>query len=206
MKRVLLADDHPMIRTALEALLSGTGLEIVGMAGSVDSALAELERLEPDLLLLDLQMPGGSGMDVLRNVRASRSPVRVVLLTAGIDDSALLEARALKVDGIVLKNSDPAYLIDCLDRVRAGRSWIDPELADRARHLAGGSAPGERAGLAPRELQVIGLVRRGLRNREIASQLGVTEGTVKAYLHAIFEKLGVASRTELATRADEFLA
>lgn len=205
MKRVLLADDHPMIRNALEALLRDTGVEIVGMAGTVSSTLREIERLEPDLLLLDLQMPGGSGMDVLRHVRAAKAKLRVVLLTAGIDDSALLEARALKVDGIVLKNSDPAYLIDCLDRVRAGRSWIDPELSDRAKQLARGSA-GPRPALAPRELQVIGLVRRGLRNREIAQQLGVTEGTVKSYLHAIFEKLGVASRTELAARTDEFLA
>lgn len=205
MKRILLADDHPMIQTAIEALLRDTGLEIVGMSGTVESTLREIDRLKPDLLLLDLQMPGGSGMDVLRHVRAGRSKLRVVLLTAGIDDSALLEARALKVDGIVLKNSDPAYLLDCLERVRTGRSWTDPELADRARQLAQGSA-GERPSLAPREFQVIGLVRRGLRNREIAKQLGVTEGTVKAYLHAIFEKLGVSSRTELATRADEFLA
>ena len=186
-----------------EVQAEGTG-ETVGEAKW--AALRELERLQPDLLLLDLQMPGGSGMDVLRSVRAAQSPVRVVLLTAGIDDSALLEALALKVNGVVLKNSDPAFLIDCLDRVAIGRSWIDPELADRARHLAKGRTPGERAGLAPRELKVIGLVRRGLRNREIAQQLGVTEGTVKAYLHAIFAKVGVASRTELATRADEFLA
>ena len=206
MKRVLLADDHPMIRTALEALLRDTGLEIVGMAGTVDATLREVERLQPDLLLLDLQMPGGSGMDVLRAVRAAKLSLRVIVLTAGIDDSALLEAKALNVDGIVLKNSDPAFLIDCIDRVRAGRSWIDPDLAERARRLAQGPAPGQRAGLAPRELQVIGLVRRGLRNREIAEQLGVKEGTVKVYLHAIFEKLGVSSRTELATRADEFLA
>ena len=206
MKRVLLADDHPMIRTALEALLRDTGLEIVGMAGTVESALSEVDRLKPDLLLLDLQMPGGSGMDVLRSVRAAKSAMRVVLLTGAIDDSSLLEARALKVDGIVLKNADPAFLIDCIDRVRAGHSWIDPELADRARQLARRASTGERTALAPRELQVVGLVRKGLRNREIAEQLGVTEGTVKAYLHAIFDKVGVSTRTELATRADEFLA
>ena len=144
-------------------------------------------------------------MDVLRTLRAAGSKLPVVLLTAAIDNPALMEAKALHAQGMVLKNSDPAYLIDCLERVRAGRSWIDPELSDRARQLAQGSAAA-RPALAPRELQVIGLVRRGLRNREIAQQLGVTEGTVKSYLHAIFEKLGVGSRTELATRADEFLA
>ena len=196
-----------MIRTALEALLRDTDYAIVGTAGSGEAALREVERLSPDILLLDLQMPGGSGMDVLRAIRSGKGPnskMKVVLLTAAVDDSALLEAQSLKVQGIVLKNSDPAYLLDCLDRVRHGRSWIDPELAERSKQLAKSHA--SRAPLAPRERQLIGFVRQGLRNRAIAEQLGVTEGTVKTYLHAIFEKLGVRTRTELAMRADEFLA
>ncbi len=202
--RLLLADDHPMIRAAIEVLLRGTGFELVGMAGTGEATVEEVERLRPDMLLLDLQMPDGSGLDVLRRLRATKSPVRVVMLTAGIDDSALLEAQALKVHGIVLKNSDPAFLLECLDTVREGRSWFDPELTKRARQLASGLP--RRIPLAPRERQLIGFVRKGLRNREIAEQLGVTEGTVKVYLHAIFEKLGVGNRTELAIRADEFLA
>ena len=206
MTRILIADDHPMIRTALEALLRDTDYEIVGTAGTVDSTLREVERIQPDTLLLDLQMPGGSGMDVLRRLRAANMAVKVVLLTAAIDDSALLEANSLKVQGIVLKNSDPAYLLDCLDRVRHGRTWVDPELVERSKQLTRARSEGRRAPLAPRERQLIGFVRQGLRNRAIAEQLGVTEGTVKTYLHSIFEKLGVHSRTELAMRADEFLA
>ena len=202
--RLLLADDHPMIRAAIEVLLRGTGFELVGMAGTGEATIAEVERLQPDILLLDLQMPDGNGLDVLRRLKAAKSPLRVIMLTAGIDDSALLEAKALKVHGIVLKNSDPAFLLECLESVRDGRSWFDPELAKRARRLASGST--RRISLAPRERQLIGFVRKGLRNREIAEQLGVTEGTVKVYLHAIFEKLGVGNRTELAIRADEFLA
>jgi two-component system nitrate/nitrite response regulator NarP len=128
------------------------------------------------------------------------------LLTAAIDDASLLEAKSLKVQGIVLKNSDPAYLLDCLDRVRHGRSWMDPELTERAKQLAKTLSVGSRVSLAPRERQLISFVRTGLRNREIAERLGVTEGTVKVYLHAVFEKLGVSNRTELAIRADEFLA
>ena len=108
------------------------------------------------------------------------------------------------IEGIVLKNSDPAFLLDCLESVRGGRNWIDPELAARVRQLS--ARVGRRASLAPRERQLIGFVRKGMRNREIAEELGVTEGTVKAYLHAIFEKLGIGNRTELAIRADEFLA
>jgi len=204
--RIFLADDHPMIRTALEVLLRDTGFEIVGTAVTGDAALREIDRLRPDILLLDLQMPGGNGMDVLRRIRAGKSKLRVILLTAAIDDSALLEAKALKVEGMVMKNSDPAFLLDCLDHVRHGRGWIDPELGERARQLAGTLADGGRATLAPRERQLIGFVRQGLRNREIAGELGVTEGTIKVYLHALFEKLGVSNRTELAIRADEFLA
>lgn len=206
MNRILLADDHPMIRTALEALLRGTVFDIAGMAGTGEEALAEAERLRPDILLLDLQMPGGGGMEALRRLRAAQSPLKIILLTAAIDDSALLEAKALKVDGIVLKNSDPAFLLDCLDRVRHGRTWIDPELAERAARLARELAGGQPVALTPRERQLVGLVRSGLRNREIGAQLGVTEGTVKAYLHALYEKAGVKTRTELARRADELLA
>lgn len=204
--RLFLADDHPMIRAAIEVLLRDSGFEIVGMAGTGQTTLDEVKRLEPDVILLDIQMPDGSGLDVLRRLRAAKSRARVVLLTAAIDDSSLLEAKSLKVQGIVLKNSDPAYLIECLDSVRGGRTWIDPELTSRVRQLAAGSGRGRPMQLAPRERQLIGFVRKGLRNREIAEQLGVTEGTVKVYLHAIFEKLGVATRTELAIRADEFLA
>lgn len=206
MTRVLLADDHPMIRTALDVLLRDTSYELAGIAGTGEAALAELERLDPEILLLDLQMPGGNGMDVLRQVRARKKVVKVILLTAAIDDHTLLEARALKVNGMVLKNSDPAYLLECLDSVRHGRTWIDPELTERTAELAKAGKRSAHRALAPRERQLVDFVRRGLRNREIAEQLGVTEGTVKAYLHAIFEKLGVSSRTELAIRAGEFLA
>lgn len=206
MTRILLADDHPMIRTAIEVLLRETHFEIVGMAPTGTQALREIERLEPDILLLDLQMPDGTGMDVLRKIRADGRKLRVVLLTAAIDDSSLIEARALDVRGMVLKDSDPAYLLDCLNRVRRGGSWIDPELDQRAKNLAQALGGGGRPSLAPRERELIRCVRKGLRNREIASELGVTVGTVKVYLHTIFEKLGVGSRTELAIRADEFLA
>lgn len=201
--RILLADDHPMIRAAIEVLLRDTGYEVVGMAGTGEAALIEIRRLRPDILLLDLQMPGGNGLEVLRQLRAEKSQVGVILLTAAVDDAELLEAKALKVRGIVLKNSDPAYLLECLDSVSAGRMWIDPELARRSRKLT--TANHASLQLAPRERQLIAFVRKGLRNREIGEQLGVTEGTVKAYLHAIYERLGVTNRTELAIRADEFL-
>jgi two-component system nitrate/nitrite response regulator NarP len=205
MTRILLADDHPMIRTAIEVLLRDTSYEIAATAGSGSEALRLIGDCAPDILLLDLQMPGGTGMDVIRGLRASNNPVPVVVLTAAIDDGSLAEARQLGVRGMVLKNSDPAYLLECLDRVRSGGTWMDPELAARVQELAETYGSRRRPALAPREKQLIRFVRQGLRNREIAEKLGVTEGTVKVYLHSVFEKLGVKNRTELAIRADEFL-
>lgn len=205
MTKILLADDHPMIRTAIEVLLRDTGFELAGTAATGAEALDALQGLEPDILLVDLEMPEVGGMEVIRKLRADRGGLRIVILTAAIDDPSLMEAKALRVQGMVLKNSDPAYLLECLETVRAGRSWMDPELQARVERLTE-TFSGERVALAPRERQLIRYVRRGLRNREIAQELGVTEGTVKVYLHAVFEKLGVKNRTELAIRADEFLA
>lgn len=195
-----------MISTALEALLRNTPFEIVGVAGSGEQAAADIGRLEPEIVLLDLQLPRGSGMDVLRTLRREQNRTRVVLLTAAIDDASLMEAKALHVQGIVLKNSDPAYLFECLARVRRGGQWFDPEIGERMKRLSETLGHGERAALAPRERELVKLVQNGLRNREIARKLGVTEGTIKVYLHTVFQKLGVSSRTELAIRASEFLA
>jgi len=205
MIRILLADDHPMIRTAIEVLLRDTQFELAATAMNGAEALSEVTRLKPDILLVDLEMPELGGMDVIRKLKADRMTSKLVILTAAIDDSSLMEARSLRVNGMVLKNSDPAYLLDCLEAVAIGRTWMDPELQARVDQLAE-SFSGEGVALAPRERQLIRYVRRGLRNREIAKELGVTEGTVKVYLHAIFEKLGIKNRTELAIRADEFLA
>jgi two-component system, NarL family, nitrate/nitrite response regulator NarL len=203
MTRVLIADDHPMIAAALDVLLRGTDYELVGRARSGSDALSQVQRLKPDVLLLDVNMPDGSGIDVLRQLRTMRRAPAVVLLTAGMDDSQLLMADGLEPDGIVLKTSDPALLLDCMEQVRRNVRWVDPEIADRTREAKDRalSAPS----LTPRERELIELVRQGLRNRDIAAQLGVTEGTVKVYLHAIFDKLGVDNRTELAMRASELL-
>ena len=205
MTKILLADDHPMIRTAIEVLLRDTRYKLEGTARSGVEAIAEVDRAKPDILLVDLEMPEAGGMEVIRTLRGRDKTPRIVILTAAIDDSSLMEARALRVRGLVLKNSDPAYLLDCLEAVSAGRTWIDPELQARTEALTE-SFGGEGVALAPRERQLIRYVRRGLRNREIAAELGVTEGTVKVYLHAVFEKLGIKNRTELAIRADELLA
>lgn len=203
MTRVLIADDHPMIAAALDVLLRETEYELVGRARSGADALAQVQRQKPDILLLDVHMPDRSGLEVLQQLREGRRAPKIVLLTAGMEDSQLVKADNLDPDGIVLKTSDPALLLECMEKVQAGEIWVDPEIAERTR------AAKERLSLAPsltpRERELVDLVRQGLRNREIATQLGVTEGTVKVYLHAIFDKLGVDNRTELAMRAAEVL-
>ena len=203
MTRVLVADDHPMIAAALDVLLRGTDYELVGRARSGKDALEQVQRVKPDLLLLDVNMPDGSGLDVLRRLREGRRAPATVLLTAGMEDSQLVAAEALDPDGIVLKTSDPAHLLECMQHVRNGERWVDPEVAERTRDAVARAA--RAPSLTPRERELVELIRQGLRNRDIASQLGVTEGTVKVYLHAIFDKVGVDNRTELAMRAKELL-
>ena len=199
MTRVLLADDHPMIGSALEMLLRGTDYELVGRARSGTEALEHVARLKPDLVLLDVNMPDGSGIDVLRRLRKAGEERPIILLTAGLDDPQLIAADDLEPDGIVLKTSDPALLLECMDQVLKGKTWVDPEVV--ARTTAAKQRSVSLPSLTPRERELVELVRQGLRNRDIAARLGVTEGTVKVYLHSIFDKLGVGSRTELAIRA-----
>ena len=203
MTDVLLADDHPMIASALEMLLRGTDYRLVGRARTGKEALAQIDQLKPDLVLLDVNMPDGSGIDVLRRLRKAGEERPIILLTAGLDDPQLVAADDLEPDGIVLKTSDPALLLECMDGVLAGKTWVDPEIVDRTE--AAKQRASSRPALTPRERDLVDLVRQGLRNREIAARLGVTEGTVKVYLHSIFDKLGVATRTELAIRASTFI-
>lgn len=202
MTRIILADDHPMIQAAVEAMLRGTDYQLVAKAVTGAEALDVIAEHDPEMVVLDIQMPDGTGLDVLRKLRSGGDDRLVVLLTASLDDAGFSEALSLKVDGVFLKTSDPALLIDCLDSVRAGDEWIDPQLQKQPFKARG---PNCGVSLSPRERELVGLVRQGLRNRDIADQLGITEGTVKVYLHSVFEKTGVANRTELAIRAYEWI-
>ncbi|HEY8591840.1 MAG TPA: response regulator transcription factor [Sphingomicrobium sp.] len=203
MTRVLIADDHPMIAAAMDVLLRGTKYDLVGRARTGAEALAQVRQHRPDILLLDVNMPDGNGIDVLRQLREGGEKARVILLTAGMTDAELLKADKLTPEGMILKTSDPALLLDCMEKVSGGDNFIDPEIAEQLRQAKERAA--RTPSLTPRERELVDLVRQGLRNRDIAAQLGVTEGTVKVYLHAIFDKLGVDNRTELAMRAADLL-
>jgi two-component system nitrate/nitrite response regulator NarP len=203
MSRIFLADDHPMIQAALDSLLRGGGHEMVGCATSGAEALEQIAQSDADVLVLDVQMPGGSGIHVLSELRARGDKRPVVILTAAIGDETMRSALSLGVSGIVLKTSDPSLLIEAIDAVSGGERWIDELLKDRVAALTGRGGP--RRALSERERELIHLVREGLKNREIAERLNTTEGTVKAYLHALFDKVGVENRTELAMKAGEII-
>jgi two-component system, NarL family, nitrate/nitrite response regulator NarL len=203
MTKIFLADDHPMVQTALESLLRGRGEEIVGCATSGEEALQEIADSDADLIVLDVQMPGGSGIDVLSGMRAKGDTRPVVLLTAAIGDDAIGKALSLGVGGFVLKSSDPRVLMEAIDVVSKGGTWVDERLKDRVSEAS--ARPSQRRILTDRQRELISLVRQGLKNREIAERLNTTEGTVKVYLHAIFDKVGVETRTELAMKADQII-
>ena len=202
MTKVLLADDHPFILAGLLAILRDTDYVVIGTLNSGDAVLEELPKLRPDILLMDVSMPGRTGVDVLRTLRSRGDQRDIVLLTASLDDSLILEALDLGVQGIVLKESAQSLLLECLTSVRNGKRWIQQEVLQRALHLtANGSAKNPLAALTPKERAIAALVSKGHRNLEVATELGISEGTVKVYLHRIYEKLNVSSRTQLALLA-----
>lgn len=203
MSRIFLADDHPMIQSALEDLLRRGGHEMVGCASSGADALEQIPDSNADVLVLDVQMPGGSGPHVLSEMRQRGDHRPVVVLTAAIGEEAMRTVLALGVGGIVLKTSDPRLLIDAIDAVCEGRTWFDEAIRDRIATLSEGAR--HHRLLSARERELVRLVCEGLKNREIATRLNTTEGTIKSYLHAIFDKLGVENRTELAMKAGEII-
>ena len=196
---VLLADDHPFMRAGVEAVLRGTRYELVATANDGDEALAAVARNNPDICIFDVRMPKRSGVEALQTLRQKGDARPVVLLTAELGDSALLAAVRAGVNGIVLKDGAEDALVGALDKVAAGEKAIPQSLLQRALDL---SLAGEKADplgpLAPRERQLAAHVGRGMRNREIAEALAMSEGTVKVYLHTIYQKLGIKNRTELA--------
>lgn len=202
MTTVLIADDHAFIRTGIAAVLRGSRYEVVAQCADGNEALAKVAELDPDICIFDIRMPGMDGVAALEALRARNDRRPVVLLTADLEDSHLLAAVKAGVNGLVLKEGAEDSLIDCLDAVAAGRRSVSPELLERALDL---SIAGKKANpfdsLAPREAEIVEHVGRGLRNRDIAAAIGMTEGTVKVYLHTIYQKLGVENRTELAILA-----
>ena len=199
---ILVADDHGFIRAGVEAVLQGSRFVVVAGAASGEETLDAIRVSDPDIVLLDLNMPGRSGVIVLETLRARGDRRKVVVLTAEVGDQDLARLIAAGVEGIVFKDGAEDALIEVLETVARGGRVIDPALLDRARAAALKPRPVRLSEvLTPREWLMATLVARGLRNRDIGQQMSIGEGTVKVYLHAIYQKLGIDNRTELALLA-----
>ena len=205
MTRVLVAEDDPLTLSGISMLLDKTNFEVVAAVNTGTAALDALPKARPDMLILDNSMPERTGLDVLRTLRHRGDNRSVILLTGGINDQATKEAMQLGVDGIVIKSTAPRDLLTCLETVVQGRRWLDQEVMQRAMQLAMSpdSPRDPLEALSARERAVASLAQRGLRNKEIADELGLTEGTVKVHLHKVFEKLGLRGRTELILLAQD---
>jgi DNA-binding NarL/FixJ family response regulator len=203
--RIVIADDHPFILDGLDHLFRGeSDCEIVARCSNGEEALAAVERYVPDVLVLDVRMPKMDGIELLRELNRRAYPSRVVLLTASLDDARLLEAFRLGAKGLVLKESAPRLLIQSVRQVHAGNeSWNGTAIAGALRMLLQRHRAFEDASatLTPRELEITRMVAQGLRNKEIATRLSITEGTVKFHLHSIYEKLQIDGRFALITWA-----
>lgn len=185
--RVVLVDDQPLFRGAVAALLARQpGMEVVGEADDGRAAIALVESVRPDLVIMDVEMPVMDGVEAVAHIRAAVPEAKVIMLTVSGTDEHVRRAMANGAHGYLLKNLHPHQLFELVDAVMAGATPIAPAPE------ASGARP------TPRELSILRLVADGLSNREIAQHLAISEGTVKSHVQNVFEKLGLANRTQAA--------
>jgi DNA-binding NarL/FixJ family response regulator len=208
MIRVILADDHPLVLNGLYHLLKEhRDFEVLERCSSGTEAITAVQRHRPDILVLDLLMPGMDGLAVARQLNQAGQSPHIVLLTAQLHEDQLIEALHLGIKGFVLKEMATKLLVECLRRVNAGGQWLEKDSASRAMaKLVRREAKGREIAtvLTAREIEVVRMVAKGLINKEIASELGIADGTVKIHLHNIYEKLKINRRAELVRVADEY--
>jgi DNA-binding NarL/FixJ family response regulator len=195
--RVLIVDDHPVVRQGLAALLGvQDGMSVAGEAADGPAALSQAAALRPDIVLLDLKLPGLDGLEVLDGLRSSGA--RVLVLTSATDPERTRRAVRAGAAGVLYKDIDPDALIRAIRSVHDGNLLLAAEAAGAIRH----DGPGSRGdALTGREREVLALIAEGRSNREIARQLGVAEKTVKAHVSSVLAKLGVQDRTQAAVYA-----
>jgi DNA-binding NarL/FixJ family response regulator len=199
MIRVVLADDHAMVRRGLEQLLTvEPDIEVVGMAKNGAEAIELVEQTHPDVVLMDLQMPGVDGVEATKQIAGS-SQTAVVVLTSFSDSERILAALDAGAVGYLLKDAEPENVIEGLRAAARGESPLHPRAARQLLTARSTSASVE---LSPREREVLGLVRSGLANKQIARRLGISERTVKAHLTSVFQTVGVVDRTQAALWAE----
>ena len=207
MIRVLVVDDHPVLRSGLVQLVSGADdMEVVGSAADGAEALTETRRTSPDVVLMDLQMPGVDGVTATRSILAETTGTQVLVLTSFSDGERIVAALDAGAVGYLLKDADPDDVLDGIRSVNRGESPITPRAARELLGARSGTASvAQTAQLTPREIEVLALVREGLANKQIARRLGITERTVKAHLTSAFSRIGVRDRTAAALWAERNL-
>jgi DNA-binding NarL/FixJ family response regulator len=197
--RVLVVDDHPVVRQGLRTFLDlQDDITVVGEAADGDGAVAAAGELRPDVVLLDLRMPGSDGVAALRGLKEQHNPARVLVVTSHPEPAAVLPAVRAGAAGYVYKDVDPPALAAAIRAVHAGHVLLHPDVA---RLLAAGDARPDGIRLTGREREVLAEIARGRSNREIARTLALSEKTVKTHVSAILTKLGVQDRTQAALYA-----
>lgn len=200
--RLLLVDDHQVLRLGLRTLFKeADGFQVVGEAGTKAAAVTEAARLKPDVVLMDVRLPDGSGVEACRDIRAERPETRVLFLTSYADDDAVLATILAGADGFLLKEVGGEELLRAVKTVAGGRSILDPAVTQRvlARVRSAPPLPDERRDkLSPQEERVLALVAEGKTNKEIAIALDLSEKTVGNYLSNVFQKLHVTRRAQAA--------
>jgi len=200
MIRVFLVDDHEIVRRGIADLVTGqSDLDVVGEASSVRQALARIEATSPDVAVLDVRLPDGSGIDLCREIRSRLPAIRCLILTGYDDDSAVHAAVLAGASGCILKNVGGASLVEAIRAVADGRSLLDAAVVGRATAELQRRADDPRLGsLGLRERQILRLIAEGLTNRQIGDRLGIAEKTVKNYVSSLLGKLGLERRTQAA--------
>ncbi len=198
---ILLADDHAMVRSGIRGFLEqDERLRVVAEAGDGDQALALAQTYHPDVLVLDIQMPGKNGIEVARAVRAAGYNTGILILTAYDDEPYILGALQAGANGYVLKTAEPDELVQAVHAVYEGKSVLDPQLAQRLwQQMASRANPPQGPqpeALSAREIEVLRLVARGHTNKAVATQLGISDRTVQGHLANVFSKLHAQSRTD----------
>lgn len=203
MTSILIVDDHPFFLHGFSQYLEGSCDYVVDTALSVDEAIAKLDITQPDLAMLDVTMPGGGGLRILRHMRLHYPNIPTMFLTVHIDPEQTIDAMRLGVKGIALKDSDPEVIINGMNTILAGGKWFERGVTEPAlQYSVDKPSRSIRSDdlLTKREMEIVELVCLGLRNRQIADRCTLTEGTVKIHLNSIYRKLGVSSRAELIVK------
>jgi DNA-binding NarL/FixJ family response regulator len=202
---IVLADDHPVVRRGLSQFFEEVDdLRVVAECADGESALDEVRKHNPHVLIVDLRMPGASGLEVLRRLRSEAQQPATIVLAGNISDDEVVEAMRLGAKGVVLKEMAPMLLVQCIRKVAAGGVWLEKEAIGRALgKLLQGGGERSRSVLTPREIEIVKMVAEGFGNREVAERLFISEGTVKTHLHTIYEKLGLKGRVQLVAYVRE---